>query len=90
MRLKLLFASSFFALWVVSNVAFAAQAAKPGFDEKAVANFYQGKTIRVMASPATSPIPRARPAQVDPNVALVALTEMPTRVATAPIITRHD
>ena len=48
MRLKSLFASSFLALWVLSDVAFAAQAAKLAFDEKAVANFYGGKSVRVI------------------------------------------
>jgi D-alanyl-D-alanine carboxypeptidase len=41
-----------------------------------------GKTIRVMTSPATSPMPRARPAKVDPNAAMMALAEIPTRIAT--------
>lgn len=38
--------------WIVSDHAFAAQSpgsgAKPGFDEKAVADFYRGKTVRIV------------------------------------------
>ena len=48
MRLKSLLVIGFLALWVLPGAAFAAQAAKPGFDEKAVANFYQGKTVRIV------------------------------------------
>jgi tripartite-type tricarboxylate transporter receptor subunit TctC len=47
MKLKSLFVTGFFALSVLPGAAFAAQAAKP-FDEKAVANFYQGKTVRIV------------------------------------------
>ena len=36
------------SLWLFPGLAFAAQAAKPAFDEKAVANFYQGKTVRIV------------------------------------------
>ena len=48
MKLKSFFAINLLALWVLSEAALAAQAAKPGFDEKAVANFYQGKTVRIV------------------------------------------
>lgn len=48
MRFKSFFAISLLALWVFSSVVFAAQAGKPSFDEKAVASFYQGKTVRIV------------------------------------------
>lgn len=48
MRLKSLFVAGFFALCVLPGAAFAAQATKPAFDEKAVATFYQGKTVRIV------------------------------------------
>jgi tripartite-type tricarboxylate transporter receptor subunit TctC len=39
----------FVALWVSSNSALAAQSgAKPSYDEKAVADFYRGKTVRIV------------------------------------------
>ncbi len=48
MRLKSFFVISLLALWVLSDVAFGAEPAKPSFDEKAVASFYQGKTVRIV------------------------------------------
>ena len=48
MTLKSLLVTSFFALWILPGGLFAAQATKSAFDEKAVANFYQGKTVRVV------------------------------------------
>jgi tripartite-type tricarboxylate transporter receptor subunit TctC len=48
MTLKSLLVSSFFALWILPGGLFAAQATKPAFDEKAVASFYQGKTVRIV------------------------------------------
>ncbi len=39
----------FLALWISSNSAMAAQpGAKPSYDEKAVADFYRGKTVRII------------------------------------------
>ena len=39
----------FFALWISSRSALAAQSgAKPSYDEKAVADFYRGKTVRII------------------------------------------
>lgn len=48
MRIRLLFAIGLLALGMLPDTGFAAQAAKPAFDEKAVANFYQGKTVRIV------------------------------------------
>lgn len=48
MTLKSLLVTSFFALWILPGGLFAAQATKSAFDEKAVANFYQGKTVRIV------------------------------------------
>jgi tripartite-type tricarboxylate transporter receptor subunit TctC len=48
MKFKILFAISLFALGVLPRAGFTAQAAKPAFDEKAVANFYHGKTVRII------------------------------------------
>jgi tripartite-type tricarboxylate transporter receptor subunit TctC len=48
MRLKTLFALSSFVLWVAPGGVFAAQPTKASFDEKAVASFYQGKTVRIV------------------------------------------
>jgi tripartite-type tricarboxylate transporter receptor subunit TctC len=48
MTLKSLLVTSFFALWILPGGLFAAQATKSAFDEKAVATFYQGKTVRIV------------------------------------------
>ncbi|HKY10187.1 MAG TPA: tripartite tricarboxylate transporter substrate-binding protein [Candidatus Binatia bacterium] len=48
MRFKLLLVVGLFVLWTSSGAAFGAQAGKASFDEKAVANFYQGKTVRIV------------------------------------------
>ena len=48
MRVKFLLVGVILGLWMLHGVSFAAQAAKPAFDEKAVANFYQGKTVRII------------------------------------------
>jgi tripartite-type tricarboxylate transporter receptor subunit TctC len=48
MRVKVLLGIIILDLWVLSGAAFAAQAAKPAVDEKAVANFYRGKTVRIV------------------------------------------
>jgi tripartite-type tricarboxylate transporter receptor subunit TctC len=48
MTLKSLLVASFFALWILPGGLFAAQATKSAFDEKAVASFYQGKTVRIV------------------------------------------
>jgi tripartite-type tricarboxylate transporter receptor subunit TctC len=48
MRYRLNFILGFFALCALPAVLPAAQAGKPGFDENAVAKFYQGKTLRIV------------------------------------------
>ena len=47
-RMKHLRLLIIFGLWLVPGLALAAQAAKPAFDEKAVASFYHGKTVRIV------------------------------------------
>ena len=41
-------ALAFVCLWALAAQSVAAPAAKPGFDEKAVADFYRGKTVRII------------------------------------------
>ena len=48
MRVKSLVAVVIVGLSILPGVSFAAQAGKPAFDEKAVANFYHGKTVRIV------------------------------------------
>ena len=49
MRIKPLLATALLALFSLApSLASAAQSAKTGFDEKAVAGFYQGKTVRIV------------------------------------------
>src|SRR5918998_2067610 len=49
MSLAKVFILLLLALWISSNSALAAQSgAKTGFDEKAVADFYRGKTVRIV------------------------------------------
>jgi len=48
MRLRGVFLLSTLALFNYATAGLAAQAAKPGFDEKAVADFYRSKTVRII------------------------------------------
>src|SRR5690349_4814457 len=48
MRVKLFSFSALMLLPTYAAPAWSAQAAKPAYDEKAVANFYRGKTVRVI------------------------------------------
>lgn len=49
MRFKRILVLLILAFWVFSSSAFAAQSAgKPAYDEKAVADFYRGKTVRIV------------------------------------------
>ena len=48
MKFKGLWVVAILSLWILPGLAFAAQPGKPGFDEKAVASFYQGKTVRIV------------------------------------------
>jgi len=48
MRITARFLSAFLSIWAIAGAVLAAGAAKPGFDEKAVAKFYQGKTVRIV------------------------------------------
>ncbi len=48
MRLRGVFLLSTLALFSYATAGLAAQAAKPGFDEKAVADFYRSKTVRII------------------------------------------
>ncbi len=48
MRIAACFLSAFLSVWSIAGSVLAAGAAKPGFDEKAVAKFYQGKTVRIV------------------------------------------
>ena len=48
MRITACFLSVFLSVWAIAGSVLAAGAAKPGFDEKAVAKFYQGKTVRIV------------------------------------------
>jgi tripartite-type tricarboxylate transporter receptor subunit TctC len=48
MRITACFLSAFLSVWAIAGSVLAAGAAKPGFDEKAVAKFYQGKTVRIV------------------------------------------
>ncbi|HSK28532.1 MAG TPA: tripartite tricarboxylate transporter substrate-binding protein [Candidatus Limnocylindria bacterium] len=48
MKLKEQFAITAFFLLFYPALGLGAQAAKPAFDEKAVASFYQGKTVRIV------------------------------------------
>jgi len=48
MRITARFLSAFLSMWAIAGAVLAAGAAKPGFDEKAVAKFYQGKTVRIV------------------------------------------
>src|SRR3990167_7690629 len=41
-------ALAFVCLWALAAQSVAAPATKPGFDEKAVADFYRGKTVRII------------------------------------------
>lgn len=48
MRIRPLFVVVILAIWALPGLALAAQAVKPAFDEKAVGNFYHGKTVRII------------------------------------------
>ena len=48
MRLRPLFGLVALGLSLVPGWGWAAQAARPAFDEKAVASFYRGKTVRIV------------------------------------------
>jgi tripartite-type tricarboxylate transporter receptor subunit TctC len=48
MKVKLFLVSFILGLWILPSLSFAAQTAKPSFDEKAVASFYHGKTVRIV------------------------------------------
>ena len=48
MKFKGLLAVVILSLGLLPGLALAAQAAKPAFDEKAVANFYRGKAVRII------------------------------------------
>jgi len=48
MRLRGVFLLSTLALFNYATAGLAAQAAKPGFDEKAVTDFYRSKTVRII------------------------------------------
>jgi tripartite-type tricarboxylate transporter receptor subunit TctC len=48
MNLRMIAMRLVLAFLLIPNVALAAQAARPTIDEKAIANFYQGKTLRIV------------------------------------------
>jgi tripartite-type tricarboxylate transporter receptor subunit TctC len=48
MKFKGLWVVAIMSLWILPGLAFAAQAGQQDFDDKAVANFYRGKTVRII------------------------------------------